>query len=323
MASITETKKAQILEKLSADEYAKFLPETDTEQVKLTEAVAGHSVGEALIEVIKAIWNKASEAGVSGIKQGTNGTTETGIVTITLEKLGTVAITSDQVTLITTNKNNIATLTSNLTNNTYGFAKKSDITSIFRYKGTVETEANLPTSNNQVGDVYIVTAKSCEHIWDGTKWEEFGPTIDLSKYVTTDTLNALKTELQGNIDDVVSSVTVLTARVTSAESKITNITNGTTVVPNATTATKFKTATKINYAGDVNGALASFDGSQATYSVVLALSNTGVTAGTYSAVQVDSKGRVTKGQQSVVFATGTSDSALNNLCIGGLAFIEA
>lgn len=76
-------------------------------------------------------------------------------------------------------------------------AKKSDITTVFRYKGTVATVADLPqTTGVQVGDVYQVTAGSgqgsaSEYVCvDNTTpgsfvWEELGTTIDLSAYATT------------------------------------------------------------------------------------------------------------------------------------------
>lgn len=57
------------------------------------------------------------------------------------------------------------------------------------------------------------------------------------------------------------------------------------------TATKLTTARLISVAGDGTGS-ASFDGS-ANASITLVLANTGVTAGTYTKVTVDSKGRIT------------------------------
>lgn len=54
------------------------------------------------------------------------------------------------------------------------------------------------------------------------------------------------------------------------------------------------------------------------------LSNTGIDAGTYSALTVDAKGRATKGWQWLVFApTINDDEILKNLAIGGVAIIDA
>lgn len=53
------------------------------------------------------------------------------------------------------------------------------------------------------------------------------------------------------------------------------------------------------------------------------LSNTGIDAGTYSALTVDAKGRATAGAQQIVFAPNLKDPHLNNLAIGGVAIIDA
>lgn len=73
--------------------------------------------------------------------------------------------------------------------------------------------------------------------------------------------------------------------------------------------------------GDVTGS-ASFDGS-ANATISATLKNSGVTAGTYSAVQVNAKGIVTKGQQVLAFADSIDAAELNNLCIGGMAIVGA
>jgi len=71
------------------------------------------------------------------------------------------------------------------------YALKADVSSVFKFKGTVATVNELPTSGNTVGDVWFVTAEDSEYVYvDATgtgTWEELGPAIDLSEYVTTDT----------------------------------------------------------------------------------------------------------------------------------------
>lgn len=64
---------------------------------------------------------------------------------------------------------------------------------------------------------------------------------------------------------------------------------------NAETATKLKTPRTIALSGDASGS-ASFDGS-ANASINVALANSGVTAGTYTKLTVDTKGRVTSAAQ--------------------------
>lgn len=58
----------------------------------------------------------------------------------------------------------------------------------FHYKGTVETEADLPKDGNEQGDVWNVSETGANYAWDGEKFDKLSETIDLSAY-------ALKTEL--------------------------------------------------------------------------------------------------------------------------------
>lgn len=65
-------------------------------------------------------------------------------------------------------------------------AKKTDISAVFKFKGTVATQSALPSSDVAVGDVYYVTERSTEYVAKEVDpaivWEEFGPAIDLSPY---------------------------------------------------------------------------------------------------------------------------------------------
>lgn len=70
------------------------------------------------------------------------------------------------------------------------YATKADISSVFKYKGSVESYGELPQSNQQIGDVYNVeTADSSHQIkagdnvaWNGTAWDVLSGTVDLSNY---------------------------------------------------------------------------------------------------------------------------------------------
>jgi len=69
--------------------------------------------------------------------------------------------------------------------------------------------------------------------------------------------------------------------------------------------------------GDVS---ATFTNAGGTVNATLA--NSGVAEGTYSCVHVDTKGRVTSGALSLVFASSLNDTeSLNNLAVGGVAII--
>jgi len=54
------------------------------------------------------------------------------------------------------------------------YALKSDITTMYKYKGSVATYANLPSTGQTVGDVYNVEASGMNYAWDGTTWDALG-----------------------------------------------------------------------------------------------------------------------------------------------------
>lgn len=111
------------------------------------------------------------------------------------------------------------------------------------------------------------------------------------------------------------------------DDKVTNIVNGTTKVGKATAAdsaaaadaaVKLSTARTIALKGDATGST-SFDGS-ANKDITVTLANSGVAAGSYSAVTVDAKGRVTAGAQLVEVGSEEQTNPTNNLAVGGLFF---
>lgn len=83
------------------------------------------------------------------------------------------------------------------------YAKKTDIASVYKYKGSKANYAALPTSGNTVGDVWNVEAVDSAHgikagdnvAWDGTKWDVLAGTIDTAGFAT-------KTELGNKVDKV-------------------------------------------------------------------------------------------------------------------------
>ena len=70
-------------------------------------------------------------------------------------------------------------------------AVSTAISSAVRYRSTVATYADLPTTGQVVGDLYNITAADPTHgvragdnvVWDGTDWDVQSGTIDLSPLV--------------------------------------------------------------------------------------------------------------------------------------------
>lgn len=66
-----------------------------------------------------------------------------------------------------------------------GYATKSDISSVYKVKGTKANMAALPTTGNVAGDVWNVDGdgKGANYVWTGTAWDKLSETIDLSPYM--------------------------------------------------------------------------------------------------------------------------------------------
>ena len=73
------------------------------------------------------------------------------------------------------------------------------VSSVYRWKGSVATTANLPASGNAVGDVYDVQATGSNYAWTGSAWDALGQMVDTS-------LLWAKTELVAMTDAQVDAI---------------------------------------------------------------------------------------------------------------------
>lgn len=72
------------------------------------------------------------------------------------------------------------------------------VSSVYRYKGSVATYAELPTEGNTVGDVWNVSAADEEHgikagdnvAWTGSAWDALSGAVDLTPFATKAELSA-------------------------------------------------------------------------------------------------------------------------------------
>ena len=82
----------------------------------------------------------------------------------------------------------------------------SELGSVFRLLGRINTAEELPADNNAVGDVYLIGNDTDENLveyyWTGTYWDYMGTTtsIDLSNYYTKEETENLVNEAVGSID---------------------------------------------------------------------------------------------------------------------------
>ena len=72
-------------------------------------------------------------------------------------------------------------------------ALKSDLTTVYRYKGSVTNYASLPESENETGDVWNVGATGMNYAWDGEKWDTLGETIQIEA-ITNAEIDAITEE---------------------------------------------------------------------------------------------------------------------------------
>lgn len=72
------------------------------------------------------------------------------------------------------------------------YALKSDITGLYKYKGSKATTSALPSSGNTVGDVWNVEAGGMNYVWTGSAWDALGEifTIDAITNSEIDTIVA-------------------------------------------------------------------------------------------------------------------------------------
>lgn len=105
--------------------------------------------------------------------------------------------TTDLTKKITTVANNLATHEADFNNPHKVTAKQLGLTTVYQYKGSVATYADLPTTGQKVGDVWNVEMADPDHgikagdnvAWDGAQWDALGGNHDLSGYAQLNSAN--------------------------------------------------------------------------------------------------------------------------------------
>lgn len=67
-----------------------------------------------------------------------------------------------------------------LTDAEANYAKKSDITNVYKWKGSKATYSDLPSSGNTVGDVWNVEEDNQNYGWTGTAWDPLGSVVEIN-----------------------------------------------------------------------------------------------------------------------------------------------
>ena len=112
--------------------------------------------------------------------------------------------TTDLTEKITTVANNLATHEADFNNPHKVTAEQLGLATVYKYKDSVATYADLPTTGQKIGDVYNVETADPDHgikagdnvAWNGTKWDVLAGNHDLSGYAqlnSSNTFTALNT----------------------------------------------------------------------------------------------------------------------------------
>lgn len=72
-------------------------------------------------------------------------------------------------------------------------ALKSDITAMYRYKGSKASFAALPTEGNETGDVWNVEDTGMNYAWDGEQWDALGQVFEVQA-ITNAEIDAITAE---------------------------------------------------------------------------------------------------------------------------------
>lgn len=105
--------------------------------------------------------------------------------------------TTDLTEKITTVTNNLATHEADFSNPHKVTAEQLGLTTVYQYKGSVATYADLPTTGQKVGDVWNIETADPDHgikagdnvAWDGAQWDTLGGNHDLSGYAQLNSAN--------------------------------------------------------------------------------------------------------------------------------------
>lgn len=105
--------------------------------------------------------------------------------------------TTDLTKKITTVANNLAIHEADFSNPHKVTAEQLGLTTVYQYKGSVATYADLPTTGQKVGDVWNVETADPDHgikagdnvAWDGAQWDILGGNHDLSGYAQLNLAN--------------------------------------------------------------------------------------------------------------------------------------
>ena len=278
----------------------------DIVEIDAIDGLTAKTVQDALVE-IKDI---ADNGGVTGVKGGAETTYRKGNVNITPANIGLGNLTNDAQV----KRSEMGVAGGVATLGTDGKVPSAQLPSYVDDVLEFENNGKFPATG-ETGKIYVAKDTNLTYRWSGSGYVEISVSLALGETSSTAYAGDKGKALADRLATAEGNITSNDGDITALQTRATNLENGTTP---AGKATKLATARKISLTGDASGNT-TFDGS-ADKSITVTLANTGVTAGTYSAVAVDAKGRVTAGNQIVEWGTSGQTTPSANLAVGGLFF---
>ena len=262
-------------------------------------------------DALVAIKDIADNGGVTGVKGDAETTYRKGDVSLSKANVGLGNVTNDaQVKRSEMGvANGVATLGGD------GKVPAAQLPSYVDDVLEYDKKASFPTTG-ETGKIYVAKDTNLTYRWGGSAYVEISVSLALGETSSTAYAGDKGKALAERLTTAEGNITSNDGDITALQTRATNLENGTTA---AGKATKLATARKISLTGDATGNT-TFDGS-ADKSISVTLANSGVTAGTYSAVAVDAKGRVTAGSQIIEWGTSGQTTPSANLAVGGLFFM--
>lgn len=300
-------KRTQYVKTASGLEKQLIASSADIVEINTIEGLDAKNVQEALVK-IKDI---ADNGGVTGVKGSAETSYRKGNVEISPTNIGLGNVTNHAQVKRTEMgvANGVATLGAD------GKVPSGQLPSYVDDVLEFENKASLP-AKGETGKIYVAKDTNLTYRWSGSAYVEISASLALGETSSTAYAGDKGKALAVRVTAVEGKASTNESNVSSVGTRVTNLENGTKA---AGKATKLATARKISIAGDATGST-DFDGN-ADKTIALTLANSGVAAGTYSAVAVDAKGRVTAGSQIVEWGAKGQTEPSANLAVGGLFFM--
>lgn len=204
--------------------------------------------------------------------------------------------TTDLTEKITTVANNLATHEADFNNPHKVTAEQLGLTTVYQYKGSVATYADLPTTGQKVGDVWNIETADPDHgikagdnvAWDGAQWDILGGNHDLSGYAQLAANNVFSGVNTFDDATIINGVTQITSGSLRLEKDgVNTISFGSATFGNSKI---FSDGTSLIYSAPENASHTYYINSQSVYSIQGTLETVSIRLGNQTFAQNSSNG---------------------------------